>query len=89
MDTNFDKNEYREIMRERQFKIPSKIEYLTKYYGDFLTYNQITLLYSLAVSEVLITHNIEVISDLPWGKGLLLAKRKWIQLMDEALREVK
>jgi hypothetical protein len=80
---------YKTWLKDHQYRIPKHSLYIASRYGDKLTYNQITELYVLAVREVLITHNISLIDELPWGTGFGLAEDKWVKMMEEALKAQK
>lgn len=77
---------YKAWLKVHQYSIPRKLSYIASRYGDKLTYNQITELYALAVREVLITHDISLIDELPWGAGFGLARDKWVEMMEETLK---
>ena len=80
---------YKTWLKVHQYSIPKRLSYIASRYGDKLTYNQVTELYALAVREVLITHNISLIDELPWGTGFGLATDKWVKMMEEALKAQK
>ena len=50
-----------------------------------LEYNEITELRYIAIRQVLIKYNVEVITDIPWGKGLLEYRNNWEKMMTEAI----
>ena len=78
---------YRNWNKTNQFRIPKVNEYIASLFGRDLTYNEVTEAYKQAVRETLNENNIEVISDLPFGKGRLLAREKWEDIMTKLIKE--
>lgn len=59
----------RAVLIGSQYAIPKRYSWrLFNYYGSF-TYSQIYLMYTGAVDEVLEKYNVELLSDIPYGKG--------------------
>ena len=76
---------YKTWLKYNQYNIPKKYYCIASEYGNKLTYNQITILYAIAVDEVLTIYNVSLINELPFGLGFVLAKDKWVEKMKEAL----
>ena len=79
-------DEYYNYMIINQYEIPRRLEYIAESFGRELTYNQICDLYALSVKEILIIYNKTCILDLPFGKGFVLARKKWVSKMAEAIK---
>lgn len=80
----FNKEEFRNYMKIKQYKMDARDDALATYYGDILTYNEVMELRTIAIRKVLIENNIEVITDLPWGKGLVMYRTEWESMMKKA-----
>lgn len=81
-----DFNERREWLLKNQFDIPKRIECIAHAYGNDLTYNDVTYLYSAAVKEILKTYNVEIISDIGFAKGYVEAEKLWIKKMEDCIK---
>lgn len=82
---NFNSEKYKEYMKVKQYKMNDRDQWIASRYGDKLTYNEVIGLRHIALRKVLIENNIEVITDLPWGKGLLLYREEWEKMMEKAI----
>lgn len=84
MIDNIRKNEdFRRTMKERQYLIP------TRYYLDMQKYPHVpwvvaTELYQLCVRQVLLMHNVELLLDIPFGKGFVIIKQMFFYSMNQA-----
>lgn len=77
---------FKEYMKERQFDIPHKLNYLSKIYPN-ITWNNARRIYREVVENILSDENIEVITDMPLGKGFLVAERMFeIKLKEDQKR---
>lgn len=83
----FNPEQFREYMKYKQYKLSDRDQFIASLYGDKLTYNEIVELRLLALREVLIKYGVEVITDIPWGKGLLEYRDKWEKMMEEVINE--
>lgn len=81
----FNNEEYRNYMKIRQYRMSDRDHIIATNYGDKLTYNEIMELRTIAIRKTLIENNIEVITDLPWGKGFLLYRVEWDSMMQKAV----
>lgn len=66
--TNFNSDDFRRYMKDKQYTLDYRDQWIASLYGDKLTYNEIVELRLIAVRKTLIKYNIEVITDIPWGK---------------------
>lgn len=82
----FNKDDFRECMKTKQYHLSDTDEWIASCYGDKLTYNEVIELRLIALRKTLIKYNIEVITDLPWGKGLVEFRNEWKKLMTEAIK---
>lgn len=84
---NFDNEKFREYMKEKQYHINHpRDEWIASKYGNKLLYNEIIELRLIALRQTLIKYDVEVITDIPWGKGLLEYRIKWEEMMIEAVK---
>lgn len=81
--------EFREWNKTHQFKLNDRDMWIASLYGDKLTFNEVIQLRYFAIKETLIKYNVEVITDISWGKGLLEYRNKWEQMMNEAINHRK
>ena len=81
----FNDKQFKEWQLQNQFRIPRKQEFRAHMYGQELTYNEVTILYEIAVREVLMFHNVKVLSEIPWGKGYMEAAQRWVDKMSECI----
>lgn len=77
---------FREFMKEKQYHMNQTDEWIASRYGDILLYNEIIELRLIALKQTLIKYNIEVITDLPFGQGLVEYRNKWKEMMSEAIK---
>lgn len=82
---SFSPEEFREHMKTKQYKLSERDQWIASLYGDKLTYNEIIELRFIAIRKILIENDIEVITDLPFGKGLLLYRDEWEKMMTKAI----
>ena len=70
---------------EHQYELPRRLQYYAKYYPN-VSFNQALKLYELAVEEIIVIFNAEHLFDTPlsFGRGLVYAKDKWLQKMQQA-----
>lgn len=83
----FNNDDFREYMKTKQYRLNERDEYIASLYGDKLSFNEIIELRLIALRQTLIKYDIEVITDLSWGKGLVEYRNKWEQMMKEAIIE--
>ena len=83
---DFDNEKFREYIKEKQYHINPRDEWIASKYGNKLLYNEITELRLIALRQTLIKYDVEVITDIPWGKGLLEYRIKWEEMMNEAVK---
>ena len=86
---DFNKEDFREYMKIKQYKMNDRDQWIASRYGDKLTYNEVIELRHIAIRKVLIENNIEVITDLPFGRGLLLYRIEWEKMMITAIENRK
>lgn len=79
--------DFKKYERKRQYQLNERDQWIASLYGDKLTFNEVMELRLIALRQTLIKHNIEVITDLPWGKGLVEYRDKWQQMMRDAVIE--
>lgn len=82
----FDNDKFREYMKTKQYHLSYRDEWIANRYGNKLTYNEVMELRLIALRKTLIKYNIEVITDLQWGKGLVEFRNEWEKLMTEAVK---
>lgn len=82
----FDNEKFREHMKTKQYYLGERDEWIASLYGNKLTFNEIIKLRLCALEETLIKYNVEIITDIPWGKGIVEYRNKWEQLMEEAIK---
>ena len=70
---------------EHQYELPRRLQYYAKYYPN-VSFNQTLKLYELAVEEIIVIFNAKHLFDTPlsFGRGLVYAKDKWLQKMQQA-----
>ena len=70
---------------KHQYELPRRLQYYAKYYPN-VSFNQALKLYELAVEEIIVIFNAEHLFDTPlsFGRGLVYAKDKWLQKMQQA-----
>ena len=78
---------YRDWESRNQFYIPRAYEYIAKSFGRDLMYNEVAEAYTQAVREVLNEKKVDVLSDISYGKGHLLARDKWKSMMTKLVKE--
>lgn len=78
---------YREWTLKNQFRIPRSNEYLVERFKNELTYNDMVNLYVISVNEVLKNHKVEVLTDIPWGRGYFEAKKRWEEKIINNIRK--
>lgn len=83
---NFDDENFRKYMKEKQYRMNEKDEWIASCYGNKLLYNEIVELRLIALKQILIKYNVEVITDIPWGQGLSEYRNKWKEMMIEAIK---
>ena len=83
---DFDNEKFREYIKEKQYHINQRDEWIASKYGNKLLYNEIIELRLIALRQTLIKYDVEVITDIPWGKGLLEYRIKWEEMMNEAVK---
>lgn len=83
---NFNDEKFRECMKEKQYHMDQRDEWIASRYGNKLLYNEIVELRLIALRQILIKYNVEVITDIPWGRGLVEYRNKWIKMMSEAVK---
>lgn len=83
---NFNDEKFRECMKEKQYHMNQRDEWIASRYGNKLLYNGIVELRLIALRQILIKYNVEVITDIPWGRGLVEYRNKWIEMMSEAVK---
>ena len=83
---NFDNEKFREYMKEKQYHMNQRDEWIASRYGNELLYNEIVELRLIALRQILIKYNVEVMTDISWGRGLLEYRNKWIEMMSEAVK---
>ena len=76
---------------ERQYELPRTmmVTYDADRFGNDLTYNQMTKLYSMAVDEVLLAHNVMLLSDISYGRGFHEAHERWVEKIKYCLKIAK
>ena len=83
---SFDKEEYKNYMRIKQYRFNEIDEWIASKYGDKLTFNEVTELRLIAIRQILIKYNVEVITDISWGKGLLEYRKLWEEMMLDTIK---
>lgn len=83
----FSYEDFKKYERARQYQLNERDQWIASQYGDKLTFNEVMELRLIALRQSLIKHNVEVITDIPYGKGLLEYRNKWEQMMKEAVIE--
>lgn len=86
---NFNSEKFREYMKEKQYRMNQRDEWIASCYGNQLLYNEIIELRLIALRQILIKYNVEVITDIPWGQGLFEYRNKWKEMMSEAVKNRK
>ncbi len=76
-----ERNQMKEFERQHQWTVPRKLQHMAYRYPN-VSWLQANQLYSIAVDCVLSENNIEVLSDLPFGKGLMEVRIKFENLLD-------
>ncbi len=68
-----------------QYELPRRLHVYAKYYPN-VSFNQALKLYELAVEETIVIFNAKHLFDAPlsFGRGLVYAKDKWLQKMQQA-----
>ena len=68
-----------------QYELPGRLHLYAKYYPN-VSFNQALKLYELAVEETIVIFNAKHLFDTPlsYGRGLVYAKDKWLQKMQQA-----
>ena len=68
-----------------QYELPGRLHLYAKYYPN-VSFNQALKLYELAVEEIIVIFNAKHLFDTPlsYGRGLVYAKDKWLQKMQQA-----
>ena len=74
-----------ELLIENQYKLPTKLYYYAERYPH-VSFIQALCLYELTVKEIIILFNAKHLYDGPlsFGKGTFLARKKWLEKMEEA-----
>ena len=70
---------------KHQYELPRKLQYYAKYYPN-VSFSQALELYSLSVQEIIVLFKAKHLFDtsLSFGRGLVYAKDKWFQKMQQA-----
>lgn len=70
---------------EHQYELPRRLQYYAKYYPN-VSFSQALELYSLSVQEIIVLFKAKHLFDTPlsFGRGLIYAKDKWLQKMQQA-----
>lgn len=70
---------------EHQYELPRKLYTYAKYYPN-VSFIQALKLYELSVKEIIVIFNANHLFDTPlsFGRGLVYARDKWLQKMQEA-----
>ena len=84
MIDNIRKNEeFRKVAKERQYLIPTR-NYLGMQEYPHVPWVVATELYQLCVRQVLLMNNVELLLDIPFGKGFVIVKQMFFYSMRQA-----
>ena len=82
--------DYREIEKYHQYILHSRELYLIERYNfDTLPLRIINRALALAVDETLHKYNVEVISDVPFGKGFLHMRARLLELLEQSKEKIE
>ena len=81
-----DKKKFKEWELKNQYRIPKHYEYIAERYGKYMTYNTLIMLFRISVVEVLLYYDVETLNEVPFGKGYVELKNRWIDKMQRYIQ---
>lgn len=81
-----DKEKLKKWELKNQYRIPKRYEYIAERYGEYMTYNILTMFFRMSVTEVLLYYNVETLGEIPFGKGYVELKNRWIDKMQRYIQ---
>ena len=81
-----DKEKLKKWELKNQYRIPKHYEYIAERYGEYMTYNILTMFFRMSVTEVLLYYNVETLGEIPFGKGYVELKNRWIDKMQRYIQ---
>ena len=81
-----DKKKLKEWELKNQYRIPKCLEYIAEKYGRYITYNTLIIFFQISVTEVLLYYNVETLGEIPFGRGYVELKNRWIDKMQRYIQ---
>lgn len=81
-----DKEKFKKWELKNQYRIPTRYEYIAEKYGKYMTYNTLIMFFRMSVTEVLLYYNVETLGEVPFGKGYVELKNRWIDKMQRYIQ---
>lgn len=75
---------FREHMRINQYHIPKRLNYLARYYPEIPWFSA-QRLYTAIVEKYLTIFQVEIITDIPFGRGFVLVRNEF----EESLKKIE